>query len=348
MGYGSILSRSRKASSFYPTIRIVGVTGDKIPTIQKGKAVAISEAVGSNYIAKPWAFGEYEVKVDGVTIAKVNVTQLIEYSVAAPSNILNDCSWEVIRLIADQGAGANYWSVGDAKKIHIQGTIGTLGVNADYWVYILGFNHNENIEGKLIHFGCFRTAQNYTTTNGVALCDQYYDNTSSLVTAFTMNTANTNVGGWESCHMRKNILGGNVTDVSSAGNTTFLNCLPADLKAQMKPCVKYTDNVGGGTNVESNISSTNDFVYLLSEFEIDGNQLYANQYEQNYQTRYDYYKVGNSTIKYRHNATGTAVIYWCRSTTYTNSSAFSVVQPRGHIGAYDAYFSHGLSPVFCV
>ncbi len=348
MGYGSILSRSRKASSFYPTIRIVGVTGDKIPTIQKGKAVAISEAVGSNYIAKPWAFGEYEVKVDGVTIAKVNVTQLIEYSVAAPSNILNDCSWETIRIIADQGAGANYWNVGDAKKIHIQGTIGSLGVNGDYWVYILGFNHNENIEGKLIHFGCFRTAQSYTATNSVALCDQYYNSVSSLATAFTMNTANTNVGGWASCHMRKDILGGNVADVSSAGTTTFLNCLPSDLKAQMKPCVKYTDNVGGGTNVESNISNTSDFVYLLSEFEVQGARTYTNQYEQNYQTQYDYYKIGNSKVKYKHNATGTAVWYWCRSPGVSNNQYFCAGNGAGGPGQEYSARSQGLSPAFCI
>lgn len=348
MGYGSILSRSRKASSFYPTIRIVGVTGDKIPTIQKGKAVAISEAVGSNYIAKPWAFGEYEVKVDGVAIAKVNVTQLIEYSVAAPSATLNDNSWETIRIIADQGAGANYWNVGDAKKIHIQGTIGTLNVNADYWAYILGFNHNENIEGKLIHFGCFRTAQNYTATNGVALCDQYYNSLSSLATAFTMNTANTNVGGWANCHIRQDILGGNVTDISSAGTTTFLNCLPSDLKAQMKPCVKYTDNVGGGTNVESNISSTSDFVYLLSEFEVQGSTVYANSYEKDKQSQYAYYKLGNSKIKYKYNDTSVKANVWSRSAISTNNYSFCIFDVNGNISSNNARYSAGLSPCFFI
>lgn len=346
MGYGSILSRSRKASSFYPTIRIVGVTGDKIPTIQKGKAVAISEAVGSNYIAKPWAFGEYEVKVDGVTIAKVNVTQLIEYSVAMPSSVLNDCSWETIRIIADQGAGANYWSVGDAKKIHIQGTIGSLSVNADYWAYILGFNHNENIEGKLIHFGCFRTAQNYTATNGIALVNNYsFVTEQSNTNYFTMNTAKTNVGGWKNSHMRTTICG-----VNRTASNTFYSVLPSELKNVIQFVTKYTDNVGGGTgNVEANVTATQELCPLLSEKEISNQSSQGNSYEGEKQQCYQYYLNGNSKIKYMYNRTSTYCYWWTR-TPYKDSSAVweAVEENTGNITGPAPNLSLGLAPLFCV
>lgn len=345
MGYGSILSRSRKASSFYPTIRIVGVTGDKIPTIQKGEAVAIAEAVGSNYITKPWAFGEYEVKVDGVTIAKVKVTQLIEYNVAMPSNILNDCSWEVIRLIADQGAGANYWNVGDAKSIILNGTVqGYTFSNLTINAFIIGFDHNSNIEGSnRIHF------QIGKTTGGVniALCDSNYNSTSSSQ-GFRMNDiSNSNSGGWNSSYGRKTLLGNSGTPTSPPVNS-LLAALPSDLRAVMKDVIKYTDNTGGGSNSPDAVTATTDYLPFLAEFEVQGARTYANQYEKDYQTQYDYYKAGNSKIKYRHDATGTAVWYWCRSALYNGVTAFCAVQPGGIADRDDSRRSFGLAPAFCV
>ena len=344
MGYGSILSRSRKASSFYPTIRIVGVTGDKIPTIQKGEAVAIAEAVGSNYIAKPWSFGEYEVKVDGVTIAKVKVTQLIEYSVAAPSSTLNDNSWETIRIIADQGAGGNYWNVGDAKTIVINGliqgtTFGNITVNA----FIIGIDHNSNIEGtNRIHF------QIGKTTNGIdiALCDRLYDNTVEY-TGFCMNLSDTNVGGWNGSYGRKTLLGNSGTPILPPANS-FMAALPSDLRVVMKDVTKYTDNTGNANDTSDVVTATNDYLFFLAEFEVHGVRSWANRYEQNYQTQYDYYKAGNSKIKYRHDATSTAVFYWCRSPESSGNDGFCDVNTSGGASRARVLASYGLSPAFCV
>ena len=344
MGYGSILSRSRKASSFYPTIRIVGVTGDKIPTIQKGEAVAIAEAVGSNYIAKPWSFGEYEVKVDGVTIAKVKVTQLIEYSVAAPSNILNDCSWETIRIIADQGAGGNYWNVGDAKTIVINGliqgtTFGNITVNA----FIIGIDHNSNIEGtNRIHF------QIGKTTNGIdiALCDRLYDNTVEY-TGFCMNLSDTNVGGWNGSYGRKTLLGNSGTPILPPANS-FMAALPSDLRVVMKDVTKYTDNTGGGSTAASNVTATTDYFFLLSEYEVFGSVVYGNSNESNEQAQYAYYSAGNSKIKYKHNDTSATAYWWGRSPLKSNSHAFVFVGNSGTLGSGYAYLSLGLAPGFCV
>lgn len=81
----------------------------------------------------------------------------------------------------------------------------------------------------------------------------------------------------------------------------------------MKPATKYSDNTGGGSDTASYVTSTTDLLPLLSEFEYHGARTYANSAEKNYQAQYDYYKAGNSRVHYRHNATGTAALAWCRS-----------------------------------
>ena len=342
MGYGSILSRSRKASSFYPTIRIVGVTGDKIPTIQKGKAVAISEAVGSNYIAKPWAFGEYEVKVDGVTIAKVNVTQLIEYSVAAPSSVLNDCSWETIRIIADQGAGTNYWNVGDTKSIVLNGLIqGTTFSNITVNVFIIGFDHNSNLEGtNRIHFQFGKT----TSGTAIALCDRLYNKVVEY--RFCMNLSNTNSGGWNGSYGRNTLLGNNGTPTSPPANS-FIAALPSDLRTVMKSVNKYTDNTGNSI-IESAVTATTDYFFLLSVFEVSGTTSYGNPNEENKQVQYAYYSAGNSKVKFKHDAPTTSVLWWLRSPRSSSTAQFLCIIPDGSNSISNASNSLGLSPAFCV
>lgn len=338
MGYGSILSRSRKASSFYPTIRIVGVTGDKIPTIQKGKAVAISEAVGSNYIAKPWAFGEYEVKVDGVTIAKVKVTQLIEYSVAAPSSTLNDCSWETIRIIADQGVGANYWNVGDRKAVILNGTVGALTLsNYTTYCFILGFNHNAELEGSnTIHFQFGKTALSGGTD--IAFVDAGYENqyTASTSARFVMESANTNSGGWASSYMRNAIC------------STFLSAFPTELQSNVIEINKYTDNTGGGQDIADYVTATKDKNWLLSEFEIQGVRTNANTNEQNKQIQYAYYKSGNSKIKYKYNSTSISCVWWTRSVSSTSVAFFVWTLRAGTSDTGGSMVSVGFAPAFAV
>ena len=336
MGYGSILSRSRKASSFYPTIRIVGVTGDKIPTIQKGKAVAISEAVGSNYIAKPWAFGEYEVKVDGVTIAKVNVTQLIEYSVAAPSSTLNDNSWETIRIIADQGVGANYWNVGDRKAVVLNGTVGALTLsNYTTYCFILGFNHNAELEGNnTIHFQFGKTALSGGTD--IAFVDSNFSN--DATTGFVVYAINNNTGGWENSYIRNNVL------------LTLSNIFPSELRSNIIKCTKYSDNSGGTQNLANSVTETQDENWLLAEFEVQGVRTYANTFEQSKQAQYEYYRSGNPKGKRQHNNTSQYCYWWLRSSSVKSIYDFCAVGSgaTGDPIATSCNRSGGFAPAFAV
>ena len=225
-------------------------------------------------------------------------TQAITVTVI--SSTLNSNSWATIKAVSDAGQGANYWDVGDTKAITINGTVGATSFsNLSINVFILGFNHNASREGSnRIHFKIGKIG-----STQVGLCDNEYGNYTSTSGAFTMNTSNTNSGGWANSHMRKTVLGSDATPTSPRANT-LLAALPSDLRAVMKPITKYSDNTGGGNNTASYVTSTTDYLPLLSEFEIQGTRSYANSAEQNYQQQYAYYQAGNSKVHYTHNATG--------------------------------------------
>ena len=128
----------------------------------------------------------------------------------------------------------------------------------------------------------------------------------------------------------------------------FLSALPADWQNVIVACTKYSDNRGGGSNTASYVTATQDKIWLLSEFEVHGSRSWANSAEQNYQKQYDYYKNGNSKVKYKHNATGTACFWWLRSVGAAPSYPFCSVHTDGSANYSYAYWSYGFAPGFKV
>ena len=124
--------------------------------------------------------------------------------------------------------------------------------------------------------------------------------------------------------------------------------LPADLRAVMKPMTIYTDNNGNSSNVAANVTTSVDYLPLLSEFEIFGTRSYANEYEQNQQEQYQYYKNSNSKVKNKHNDTSTAAFWWERSPYCGTASTFCYVGTNGNAGANTSRISFGLAPAFRV
>lgn len=257
---------------------------------------------------------------------------------------LNDMTWEQIRAISDAGKAADYFNLGDTKTITINGKVGnTTFSNLSIDAFIIGFNHNSAREGaNRIHFKIGKISGVH-----IALVDAKYGSSASGFGYFHMNTSNTNSGGWSSSDMRKKILGNGGTPTSPPSGS-LLAALPADLRAVMKAVTKYSDNTGGGSNTASYVTSTTDYLFLLSEFEYHGARTYANSAEKNYQAQYDYYRAGNSKVHCKHNATGTAAIVWCRSVRSSGGGYFCLVDTVG--GAYydHAYYSYGVAPGFCV
>lgn len=272
------------------------------------------------------------------------------------SSVLNENDWSVIKSVADASQGANYWAVGDRKAVTVNGTVGTQAINGTYYVYILGFDHNSSREGTGITFGTFKTALSGGTD--ICLVDSHYNDYSTGGQKwFNMNhSSNTNSGGWKGCDLRYDVLGSTNSNNNDAGTTTatspvsgtLMAALPSDLRAVMKPMNIYTDNTGGGSNTASYVTKSVDYLPLLAEYEIFGTRSYANSAEQNYQAQYQYYKNGNSKVKYRHSSTSSTAYWWERSPRYTGSTNFCLVNTGGTAAGGDARYSRGLAPAFRV
>ena len=272
------------------------------------------------------------------------------------SSVLNENDWSVIKSVADASQGANYWAVGDRKAVTVNGTVGTQAINGTYYVYILGFDHNSSREGTGITFGTFKTALSGGTD--ICLVDSHYNDYSTGGQKwFNMNhSSNTNSGGWKGCDLRYDVLGSTNSNNNDAGTTTatspvsgtLMAALPSDLRAVMKPMNIYTDNTGGGSNTASYVTKSVDYLPLLAEYEIFGTRSYANSAEQNYQAQYQYYKNGNSKVKYRHSSTSSAAFWWERSPRYNDSNTFCFVYTNGNASYTGARYSYGLAPAFRV
>lgn len=281
---------------------------------------------------------------DGITKTTKQSITVVE---AFP--VLNDNSWSTISSLSQAGQASAYWAVGDAKQITLNGTIGIVAYdNYQPWVFIMGFNHNAVLEGNnLIHFGCFRADQDYQANNAIALDDEFYSTPTSTQSTFHMNTTNVTAGGWEASLMRSTLLDSEADSPSQAIEFSFLAALPADLQNVLRKCTKYTNNVGNN-DTESAVTMTEDWAFLLSEWEVQGARTYANQYEQNYQQQYDYFANGNSKIKYKQTDNSTSLIWWLRSPDAAGSGVFCGVSASGGADIRNASFSFGFAPGFCV
>ena len=177
------------------------------------------------------------------------------------------------------------------------------------WVWwYFSFDHNAALEGSgRIHFQLARLG-----ATPVALVDKRHGSFSDLAGAFTMNTTATNEGGWQGCHMRQEILGSDSADVLAPKEGTLLALLPEELRAVMKPCTKYTDNTGNSMEAAA-VTATQEWLFLLSEWEYYGARTMANEGEQSFQQQYAYYAAGGSPAKMRHNRTTATARDWCRS-----------------------------------
>lgn len=352
-------SIGKKAGSFTKDKTSIQITTNKKSdtiTITREGTGAISASSNDTQVATTSVSGNV-ITVTGVKsgncVITINVaadtnhtapaSQTVNVSVSLISSTLNENSWADIKSVSDAGTGATYWNVGDYKNIQISGTVQGMSLNSTVRAFILGFNHNSGKEGSnRIHFQIGKT----TSGTDIAFCDSNYNGTGSNQ-GFRMNLSNTNSGGWNGSYGRNTLLGNSGTPTAPPANS-FMAALPADLRAVMKPVTKYTDNTGGGINSSDAVTATTDYLFFLAEFEVQGDRSYANQYEKNYQAQYDYYKAGNSKVKYRHDATGTAVYHWCRSADYYGGRYFCYVGTDGTADGYYAYGSSGLAPGFCV
>ena len=346
---GSITLSASSLSLTYPkTSGTITVTrpGSGTVTASSDNTNIATVSVSSTTItvtAKATGSATITVSVGADTNYTAPSSKTFTVAVTLVSKTLSSNSWAVIKAVSDAGQGANYWSVGDTKRITLNGKVGAYTFsNFNVDVFILGFNHNSSKEGSnRIHFQIGKVSG-----KAVALCDSQYNGSGSSA-MFHMNSSDSNSGGWNGSYMRKTLLGNSNTPDSTLENS-LMAALPSDLLAVMKTVTKYTDNTGGGSNSSGNVTATADYLFLLAEFEVFGTRYWANQYEQNSQKQYDYYKAGNSRVAYNHSAVSTAVWWWLRSAYYNYSNNFCVVYTDGSYYNFSANYSAGLRPGFAV
>ena len=269
------------------------------------------------------------VKVAAGTNHTAPSDKTINVTVSLPDTSLANNTPDIIAAAAKSGQAANYWSVGDKVGIAVNGSFGGLSYNNTVYAFILGFNHNSSVEGgNSIHFQFGKTAAGVD----IAFVNSY----GSTGTGFCMNTSNTNSGGWNNSYMRKTIC------------QAFLAALPTAWQNIIAACTKYSDNTGGGSNTASYVTATSDKIWLLSEMEVQGARSYANSAEANYQKQYDYYKNGNSKVKYQHTATTSACYWWLRSVSASTANLFCRVRTGGSADSTGASGSFGFAPGFKV
>ena len=313
-GDGAITAQSSDTS-----VATVSVSGNKVNVSsvndKTGTAtITIKVAAGTNYTAP----------------ANKTCAVSCEF-LPAIGTPLNDISWADIKRISDAGLAANYFAAGNRKEVNLNGTCSKLNFsNQKYYCYIIGINHNSSREGSnRIHFQFGYTALSGGTH--IAFISGYSDDSD-----FYMNSSSTNSGGWNNSFMRNTVC------------AQFKNCLPSDLVSVLKTVTKYSDNTGGGSNTASYVTSTTDIIFILAEFEVFGTRSYANSAEQNYQVQYQYYKDGNSRVRYQHTSTGSTVGWWLRSVIAGASNGFCFVTASGGASFTSANFSIGFAPAFCV
>lgn len=347
----SVVDSYAVALTFFSATITVNVDSGASVTLKKGGTTIATKTSNGTAVFTVTETGAYTVtatKNGQTTSGSVNVvSSATSYSLTLSfvSSTLNNNEWSVIKSVSDAGQGANYWSIGDRKAVTLNGTVGKLSLsNVTTYAFIIGFNHNASVEGtNRIHFQLAKTALSGGTD--VCLCDSSYNSTVSTTGYFSMNSSRTNSGGWASSQMRTNICGTSLSSYSG----TIIAVIPAALRAVLKSVTKYTDNTAnGGGSTASYVTATTDYFFLLSEFEVFGSISYGNTNEKNKQAQYAYYSAGNSKIKYKHDGTSTAAIWWLRSPIASASNYCVCVITGGTVSYYIADFSLGFAPGFCV
>lgn len=345
----SVVDSYAVALTFFSATITVNVDSGASVTLKKGGTTIATKTSNGTAVFTVTETGAYTVtatKNGQTTSGSVNVvsgTTSYSLTLSFVSSTLNNNEWSVIKSVSDAGQGENYWSIGDRKAVTLNGTVGNLSLsNVTTYAFIIGFNHNASVEGtNRIHFQLAKTALSGGTD--VCLCDSSYNSAVSTTGYFSMNSSQTNSGGWSSSQMRTKICGTSLSNYSG----TIIAVIPEALRAVLKSVTKYTDNTGNSSDASA-VTATTDYFFLLSEYEVFGTIFRGNPNESNKQAQYSYYSAGNSKIKYKHNGTSTAAIWWLRSPRANSSANFVRVLDGGAAANYPADYSIGFAPGFCV
>ena len=321
------------------TITLNGYSGTKYTVTNNGD---------ETYSGTIWSSETATVKVNGLGVYTINYTYagkteaktitintIGTYSVDCYAAIFNTATYSEISTAAKNGTAASMWSLGDAKAVTLNGTVGAYTFsNETVYMFIMAFDHNSSVEmSGAHHMICSFAKLGLTDSTDMAFVDSHYENRTSDV-CFHMNASMENSGGWASSYMRNTIC------------SQFKNVMPSDLQNILRSRTIYTDNTANDGDYASYVTTTTDTVYLPAEFEVQGEKHFANSAEQNYQQQFAYYKNGaqkgrvKSTIRYQ------AAQWWLRSPCSTLFYSFcSMMSMSGNYNQQYSDTALGFAPL---
>ena len=189
------------------------------------------------------------------------------------------------------------WDIGDCTKdIVISGTVAGQKIEGVYNAFILGFNHNKAIEGN----------------NRLHLCFAKTSDTDKKAIAFGLMSMSLSVTpaaeGWTAEPLREDL-------------QDFLACLPSSWRQVITPCVKNHNT----PSTLLDVSTTTDYVWLLSKSEIvQNNSMISKQYQ--------YFATANPTVRYQNTNLNTPIAWYLRS--LADSQHYDVISAQGAIASF--------------
>lgn len=249
--------------------------------------------------------------------AETGDTLTITYTITveqeeAPQTAFATDSWATIAAASADGTASTKYKVGDEKTI-------TLTTGEEVTLQIWGFNHD-----------------NLADDSGKAGITIGMKNL--LAATYTMNSSDTNNGGWEASKLRTTTM------------PAILATLPEDLQAVIKEVNKLSSE--GGSNADA-LDTTADKLFLFSVKEVTGTNTSSLDGEG---TQYDLWKtvvnngnIPSNRIKRLSNGDGEASYWWTRSASSSNNTTFCAFDTNGSIFTrYAASNSYGVCLGFCV
>ena len=211
-----------------------------------------------------------------------------------PAN-MEDCSWAMLKQLAAADTLKNYYQIGDTKTIELAG--------------------GERVVMELV-----------SINDGSGSAGAYYPrgtvdfiSKDCMLTKRSMNTSQTNVGGWASCNLRTVL------------NSTVYTTLPQAVKDVI---VEKTHKTSSGNKSATLVEHT-DKIWLPTYYELKGGTdgVAASTEDGNVNNHYAVFDTNSDRIK--HIGTGGVADSWLTSSPFVNEYRhFAVVDNNGAMYAY--------------
>lgn len=218
-------------------------------------------------------------------------------------------SWSEIRNAVRNGTASNYFAVGDTRNV-------TLTNNATMTVRIADMTT-----------GRYDFADNSGNKSNMVI-----EFVECLADKATMNSINTNSGGWADCEMRSTTM------------TACLALLPQDMQDAMSEVLVLS---GTGNGTTSGTSASANKLFLPCEYEIFGSQTNSIGSSEG-SPQFGYYTIHNTGTDRIKEREGTAAFWFMRSPQSNHEMFFCIVYQDGSSHSASANFLAGVAPVFAI